>query len=94
MKLKPMHDRIIVRRREESNTTPGGLYIPSNSKEKPSEGEVLAVGPGRFLPNGEVKPLDVKTGDRILFSKYSGSEVKIEGEDYLIIREDDVLAVF
>lgn len=94
MKLIPLHDRLIVKRKPESNTTAGGLYIPSTAAEKPSEGEVLSVGSGKQLPDGTVRKLDVKVGDRVLFGKYSGTEVKVDGEDYLIIREEDVLVVF
>lgn len=94
MKLRPLHDRMVVRRKEQSDMTEGGLYIPANAKEKPLEGEVLAVGNGRVLQDGSVKSLEVKVGDRILFNKYSGTEIKVEGEEYLIIREDDILVVF
>jgi chaperonin GroES len=91
--IRPLHDRIIVRRIEESEQMRGGLYIPDTAKEKPQEGEVIAVGNGKVLENGTKTELDVKVGDRILFGKYAGSEVKLEGEEYLILREDDVLGV-
>lgn len=94
MKARPLHDRVVVRRRPEADMTPGGIIIPGNAKEKPIEGEVLAVGPGRFLQDGTVAPLAVNVGDKILFGKYSGTEIKLEGEEYLIIREDDILVIF
>src|SRR5689334_4827398 len=93
MNIRPLHDRIVVRRVEEKETMQGGLYIPDSAKEKPQEGEVVAVGKGKRLENGTVTPLDVKAGDRILFGKYSGSEIKLEGEELLIMREDEVLGV-
>ncbi len=93
MKIRPLQDRIIVKRLEEEDTTKGGIIIPDSAKEKPSEGLVVAVGKGKVLENGTKVPLDVKNKDRILFSKYAGTEVKIEGEEYLIMREDDVLGV-
>jgi chaperonin GroES len=93
MKVRPLHDRIVVRRLEEEEKTKGGIIIPDTAKEKPQEATVIAVGNGKLLDNGEVRPLDVKVGDRILFGKYSGSEVRLDGEDHLIIREEDVLAV-
>ncbi|MBI4239154.1 MAG: co-chaperone GroES [Deltaproteobacteria bacterium] len=92
-KFRPLHDRILVRRCTEEEKTKGGIIIPDTAKEKPQEAEVVAIGNGKLLDNGQVKPLEVKAGDRVLFSKYSGSEVKIEGEDFLIIREDDVLGI-
>ena len=91
--IRPLHDRIIVRRIEESEQMRGGLYIPDTAKEKPQEGEVIAVGNGKVLENGTKTELDVKVGDRILFGKYAGSEVKLDGDEYLILREDDVLGV-
>jgi len=94
MKIKPLHDNILVRRLEEKDRTKGGIYIPDSAKEKPAEGEVVAVGSGRVNDKGKLTPLDVKAGDRILFSKYGGTEVKVGGEEYLIMREEDVLAVF
>ena len=93
MKIRPLQDRIIVRRVKEEEKTKGGLFIPDTAKEKPVEGTVLAVGNGKVLEDGTVRKLDIKTGDRILFGKYSGTEVKIEGEEHLILREDDVLGV-
>lgn len=93
MNIRPLHDRVIVRRVEETRTSPGGIVIPDSATEKPSQGEVIAVGKGRILENGEVRPLDVKKGDRILFGKYSGNEVKISGEEYLVMREEDIMGV-
>ena len=93
MKLRPLHDRILVERVEEAEKTKGGIIIPDSAKEKPAEGKVIAVGKGRIGDNGEVIKLEIKKGDRILFGKYGGTEVKIDGEDYLIMREDDVLGV-
>ena len=93
MKIKPLQDRVIVRRVKEEEKTKGGLYIPDTAKEKPVEGTVLAVGNGKILEDGTVRKLDVKAGDRVLFGKYSGTEVKIEGEEHLILREDDILGV-
>jgi chaperonin GroES len=93
MKLKPLHDRILIQRIEEEKTTKGGIIIPDTAKEKPAEGKVVAVGTGKLDENGKRVALDVKKGDRILFGKYSGTEVKIEGEEYLILREDDVLGI-
>jgi chaperonin GroES len=90
--IRPLSDRIIVRRIEEQEQMRGGLYIPDTAKEKPQEGEVLAVGAGKLI-EGQRIPIDLKAGDRILFGKYSGTEVKLDGEDYLILREDDVLGV-
>lgn len=92
-KFRPLHDRVLVRRVTEEEKTKGGIIIPDTAKEKPQEAEVVAIGNGKLLDNGQVKPLEVKAGDRVLFSKYSGSEVKIEGEDFLIIREEDVLGI-
>ena len=93
MKLRPLHDRILVERVEEAEKTKGGIIIPDSAKEKPAEGKVIAVGKGRIGDDGKVVKLDIKKGDRILFGKYGGTEVKIDGEDYLIMREDDVLGV-
>ena len=93
MKVRPLHDRLVVRRIEEKETAKGGIIIPDTAKEKPQEGEVLAVGNGKILENGTKVALDVKVGDKILFGKYSGTEIKIDGEDVLILREDEVLAV-
>jgi chaperonin GroES len=94
MKIRPLYDRIVVKRIEgEAEKTSGGLFIPDSAKEKPQEGEVAAVGKGKRLEDGKVVPLDVQPGDRILFGKYSGSEIKIDGEEYLIMREDEVLGI-
>jgi chaperonin GroES len=93
MKLKPLQDRLVVRRLEGAETTKGGIIIPDSAKERPLEGEVLAVGNGKKLEDGSVVPLDVKAGDRILFGKYAGTEVKVDGVEHLIIREDEVLGV-
>jgi chaperonin GroES len=93
MKVRPLHDRLLVRRIEEKETAKGGIIIPDTAKEKPQEGEVLAVGNGKILDNGSKVPLDVKAGDKILFGKYTGTDVKIDGEEVLILREDEVLAV-
>jgi chaperonin GroES len=93
MKVRPLHDRILLKRIEEQETVKGGIIIPDTAKEKPQEGEVIAVGGGKKTEEGKVIPLDVKAGDRILFGKYSGTEIKVEGEEYLIIREDEVLGV-
>jgi chaperonin GroES len=93
MKIRPLQDRVIVRRVKEEEKTKGGLYIPDTAKEKPVEGTVLAVGNGKVLEDGTVRKLDIKAGDRVLFGKYSGTEVKIEGEEHLILREDDILGV-
>jgi chaperonin GroES len=93
MKIRPLHDRILVKRLESEEKTKGGIIIPDTAKEKPQEGLVVAAGPGRVNEDGKVTPLDVKKGDKILFGKYSGTEVTLEGEEHLIIREEDVLAV-
>ena len=93
MNLRPLHDRVLVRRIEEQETVRGGLIIPDSAKEKPQQAEVIAVGDGKLLDNGERGKLDVKAGERILFSKYSGAETKIDGEEYLILREDEILGV-
>jgi chaperonin GroES len=93
MRIRPLHDRVIVKRIESDNKTKGGLYIPDTAKEKPIEGTVVAVGNGKILEDGSVRKLEVKAGDRILFGKYSGTEVKLEGEEHLILREDDILGV-
>jgi len=93
MKFKPLHDRIVVKRLAEEQKSAGGILIPDNAQEKPQQGEVMAVGPGAYLDNGEVRALTLKKGDRVLFGKYSGSEVKIDGDDYVIMKEEDVLAV-
>ena len=93
MKIRPLHDRVLVRRLEEDEQKVGGIIIPDTAKEKPQQGEVIGVGNGKLLENGERVPLDVKVGDRILFGKYAGADVKIDGEEYLILREDEILAV-
>jgi chaperonin GroES len=93
MKVKPLHDRILIKRVEEKETIKGGIIIPDTAKEKPQEGEVIAVGTGKKTEDGKVIPLDVKAGDRILFGKYSGTEIKIDNEEFLIIREDEVLGI-
>jgi len=93
MHFRPLHDRVVVRRVEAEEKTSGGIIIPDTAKEKPQEGEVLAVGNGKLLENGTKVPLDVRVGDRILFGKYTGTDIKIEGEDVLILREEEVLAV-
>jgi chaperonin GroES len=93
MKVRPLHDRLLVQRVEEKELARGGIIIPDTAKEKPMEGKVLAVGDGRVLENGTKLALDVKVGDRILFGKYSGSEIEIDGEEVLIVREDEVLAI-
>lgn len=92
-KLTPLHDRILVRRVEEAETTRGGLIIPDSAKDKPQEGEVISVGKGKVNEEGKVRPLDVKEGDRILFGKYSGTEIKLDGEEFLIMREEEVLGI-
>ena len=93
MDIRPLHDRIVVKRLEQQEQMQGGLYIPDSAKEKPQEGQVIAVGNGKKTEEGKTIPLDVKAGDRILFGKYSGSDIKLDGEEYLIMREDEVLAV-
>lgn len=93
MNFRPLHDRILIKRIEEQESVRGGIIIPDTAKEKPQEGEVVAVGHGKKTEDGKIIPLDVKAGDRILFGKYSGTEIKIEGEEYLILREDEVLGV-
>ena len=93
MKFRPLHDRVVVRRIEEDERTPGGIIIPDTAKEKPQQGEVIAVGPGARDEKGEVQPLDVKAGDRVLFGKWSGTEVKIDGEELLIMKESDIMGV-
>lgn len=93
MKVQPLHDRILVRRVEEEQKTAGGLYIPDTAKEKPLQGKVISAGKGKILDDGSRRALDVKEGDRILFGKYSGTEIKIDGEEHLILREDDILGI-
>ncbi len=93
IKIRPLHDRVVVERIEEERTTAGGIVIPDNAAEKPDQGKVIAVGKGKILEDGKVRPLDVKVGDRILFGKYSGSTVKIEGTEYLVMREEDIMGI-
>lgn len=93
MSIRPLHDRVIVRRLEDETTTKGGIVIPDNAKEKPSRGEIIAVGNGKPLDNGDVRALAVKAGDKVLFGKYSGTEVKVDGEELLVMREDDIMAI-
>ena len=93
LKIRPLHDRVIIKRLEEERTSPGGIVIPDSATEKPIKGKVIAVGKGKILEDGKVRPLDIKVGDKILFGKYSGSEVKVDDKDYLIMREEDVLAI-
>ena len=93
MKLRPLHDRVIIKRLEEERKTASGIVIPDTAAEKPDQGEVVAVGNGKILEDGKVRPLDVKVGDRILFGKYSGQSVKVEGTEYLVMREDDIMGV-
>ena len=93
MKIRPLHDRVVIRRTEEERTSPGGIVIPDAAAEKPIKGEVLAVGNGKLLEDGNVRPLDLRVGDQVLFGKYSGTEVKVDGEELLVMREDDIMAV-
>lgn len=93
MNIRPLHDRVIVKRMEEERTSAGGIVIPDSATEKPSKGEILAVGNGKLLENGDLRALDVKVGDKVLFGKYSGTEVKNDGDDLLVMREDDIMAV-
>ena len=93
MKIRPLHDRVIIRRMEEERTSPGGIVIPDTATEKPIKGEVIAVGNGKVLENGEIRALDLKAGDKVLFGKYSGTEVKVEGDELLVMKEDEVMAV-
>ncbi len=93
MKIRPLHDRVVVRRKEEEETTAGGILLPGSAKEKPSQGEVLAVGNGRVLDNGEVRAVDVKVGDTVVFGQYSGSTVKVDGEELLVMTESDIMAI-
>jgi len=92
-KFTPLHDRILVRRIEEAETTRGGIILPDTAKEKPQEGEVISVGKGKITEEGKIRPLDVKEGDRILFGKYSGTEIKLDGDDFIIMREEEVLGI-
>ena len=93
MKIRPLHDRVVVRRKEEDSTSAGGIVIPDSAAEKPSTGEILATGNGKITDSGEVRALDVKVGDTVYFGKYSGTEIKVDGEELLIMREDDIIAV-
>ena len=93
MKIRPLHDRVIVKRIEEEGTTKGGIIIPDSAKEKPSEGKIIAVGKGKILDNGDMLALEVKEGDKVLFGKYAGTEIKIDSEEHLIMREDDIIAI-
>ncbi|BAO42968.1 MULTISPECIES: co-chaperone GroES [Thiolapillus] len=93
MKIRPLHDRLVIRRTEEEHTSPGGIVLPDSATEKPIQGEVVAAGNGKILENGDVRPLDVKVGDKVLFGKYSGTEVKIGGEELLVMREEDIMGV-
>ena len=93
MKIRPLHDRVIVRRMEEERTSAGGIVIPDSATEKPVQGEIVAVGKGKLLENGEVRPLDVKKGDKVLFAKYGGTDIKVEGEELLVMREEDIMGV-
>lgn len=93
MKIRPLHDRVIVKRKEEERTSPGGIVIPDTAAEKPIRGEITAIGTGKILEDGSVRKLDVKVGNEVLFGKYSGTEVKVEGEDLLVLREEDIMAV-
>jgi chaperonin GroES len=93
MKIRPLHDRVIIKRTEEERTSPGGIVIPDTATEKPIKGKVIAVGKGRILENGSIRALDLKAGDKVLFGKYSGTEVKVDGEELLVMKEDDIMAV-
>jgi chaperonin GroES len=94
MKIRPLHDRVIVKRLEEDRTSPGGIVIPGSAAEKPIQGKIVAVGKGKILENGTVRPCDVEVGDKVLFGKYDGTEVRVEGDELLVMRESDVMAVF
>lgn len=93
MKLRPLHDRVVIKRLEEERTSPGGIVIPDTATEKPIRGKVIAVGTGRITEKGEIRPLDIKKGDTVLFGKYSGTEVKVDGQELLVMREEDLIAV-
>jgi chaperonin GroES len=93
MKIKPLHDRAVIRRLEEQRTSAGGIVIPDSAAEKPIRGEVIAVGKGKILENGDIRPMDVKVGDKVLFGKYAGTEIKVDGEELVVMREDDIMAV-
>lgn len=92
-KFRPLHDRVVIRREEEETTTSGGIVLPGKTSEKPARGEIVAIGPGKLLDNGEVRPLDVKIGDKVIFGQYGGSTVKIESEEYLVLQESEIFAV-
>jgi chaperonin GroES len=94
MKIRPLHDRIVVKRLDEERKSPGGIVIPDTAAEKPIRGKVIAVGKGKLLENGEIRPVDLKVGDQVLFGKYTGTEIKVDGEELLVMREDDVMGVF
>ncbi len=94
MKIRPLHDRVIIKRMEEERTTAGGILIPGSATEKPIKGEVIATGNGKILESGEVRPLDLKVGDKVIFGKFSGTEIKVDGEELLVMREEDIMAVF
>ena len=93
MKIRPLHDRVVIRRKEEETTTKGGIVLPGSATEKPSRGDVIAVGPGKLLDNGDVRPVDLKVGNEVLFGKYAGTEVKLDDEDIIVMREDDIMGV-
>jgi chaperonin GroES len=93
MNIRPLHDRVIVKRVEEETTSAGGIVLPGSAAEKPSQGKILAVGNGKPLDNGQIRPMDVKVGDKVLFGKYAGNEVKVDGEDLIVMREEDIMAV-
>ena len=93
MKIRPLHDRVVIKRMEEERTSPGGIVIPDSATEKPIKGEVIAVGKGKILENGNTQPLDVKVGDKVLFGKYSGTEVKVDSDELVVMKEDDIMAV-
>ena len=93
MNLRPLSDRVVVKRKEEEKTTAGGIFIPDSAKEKPAKGEILAIGEGKRADNGSIVPMSVKVGDKVLFGKYAGQEVKVDGEDVLVMREDDIIAI-
>ena len=94
MKIRPLHDRVVIKRTEEDSTSAGGIVIPDSASEKPSKGEVIAVGNGKILDSGEIRALDLKVGDKVLFGKYSGTEIKVDDDDFLVMREDDIMAIF
>ena len=93
MNIKPLHDRAVIRRLEEDRTTPGGIVIPDSAAEKPVRGEVVAIGKGKVLESGEIRPMDIKVGDKVLFGKYAGTEIKLDGDELVVMREDDIMAV-